>query len=40
MHKKVSNRLKIPMAQNKRSLNLATSVAIILAENIRQINLS
>ena len=40
VHKKVSNRLKIPMAQNKRSLNLATSVAIILAENIRQINLS
>jgi tRNA (cytidine/uridine-2'-O-)-methyltransferase len=40
VHKEVSNRLKIPMAQNKRSLNLATSVAIILAENIRQINLS
>jgi len=40
VHKKGSNRLKIPMAQNKRSLNLATSVAIILAENIRQINLS
>ena len=40
VHKTVSNRLKIPMAQNKRSLNLATTVAIILAENIRQINLS
>ena len=30
-------KLKIPMAVNKRSLNLATSVGIVLAEQIRQI---
>ena len=39
VHKKVTNRLKIPMVENKRSLNLATSVAIILSENLRQIKL-
>ena len=38
VHKKVTERLKIPMIKNKRSLNLASSVAIILAEQIRQIN--
>ena len=36
IHKLVKNRLKIPMEKNKRSLNLASSVAIILAENLRQ----
>ena len=36
IHKLVKNRLKIPMERNKRSLNLASSVAIILAENLRQ----
>ena len=36
IHKLVKNRLKIPMKKNKRSLNLASSVAIILAENLRQ----
>ena len=39
VHKKVTNRLKIPMVENKRSLNLATSVAIILSENLRQIRI-
>ena len=30
------NSLRIPMVKNKRSLNLATSVGIVLAEQIRQ----
>ena len=38
IHKLVNERLKIPMIKNKRSLNISTSVAIILAENLRQIN--
>ena len=38
IHKLVNERLKIPMFNNKRSLNLSTSVAIVLAENMRQIN--
>ena len=38
IHKKVKNKLKIPMIQKKRSLNLATSVAIVLSENLRQTN--
>tara|TARA_B000000441_G_scaffold88363_1_gene60647 strand:+ start:180 stop:653 length:474 start_codon:yes stop_codon:yes gene_type:complete len=36
IHKIVNERLKIPMKKNKRSLNLATSVGIVLAEQIRQ----
>ena len=36
IHKSVNNRLKIPLSNKKRSLNLATSVAIVLAESIRQ----
>ncbi len=36
IHNAVNNRLKIPMKQNKRSLNLASSVAIILAECLKQ----
>ena len=36
IHKLVKNRLKIPMKKNKRSLNLASSVAIILAECLKQ----
>ena len=36
VHQKIKNRLKIPMEQNKRSLNIASSVAIILAESLRQ----
>ena len=37
VHNKVNEILKIPMIKNKRSLNLASSVAIILAEQLRQI---
>ena len=37
IHKTVKNRLKIPMEKNKRSLNIASSVAIILAESLKQI---
>ena len=37
VHKIVDSRLKIPMIGNKRSLNLAVSVAIILSESLRQI---
>ena len=36
IHTLINNRLKIPMINNKRSLNIASSVAIILAENLRQ----
>ena len=36
VHKIIKNRLKIPMKNNKRSLNLASSVAIILAECLKQ----
>ena len=39
IHKLIKNRLKIPMKSNKRSLNIASSVAIILAESLKQINL-
>ena len=37
IHKLVNEKLRIPMKNNKRSLNLATSVAIVLAEYLRQI---
>ena len=36
IHKIVKNRLKIPMKNSKRSLNLASSVAIILSECLKQ----
>jgi tRNA (cytidine/uridine-2'-O-)-methyltransferase len=36
VHKLSSNRLKIPLSIKKRSLNLASSVAITLAESLRQ----
>ena len=39
IHEMVNHRLKIPMINNKRSLNLASSVAIILAESLKQTNL-
>jgi tRNA (cytidine/uridine-2'-O-)-methyltransferase len=39
IHKLIKNRLKIPMKNNKRSLNIASSVAIILAESFKQLNL-
>ena len=38
VHKKIKNKIKIPMIENKRSLNLASSVAITLSENLRQTN--
>ena len=38
VHKIMRYRIKIPMVEKKRSLNLASSVAIILSENIRQTN--
>ena len=39
IHKLVKDRLKIPMKNNKRSLNIASSVAIILAESLKQMKL-
>ena len=39
IHKIVKDRLKIPMINNKRSLNIATSVAIVLAESLKQTKL-
>ena len=39
VHRLIKNRLKIPMKSKKRSLNIASSVAIILAESLRQIKL-
>ena len=38
IHNLMKHRLKIPMVDNKRSLNIASSVAIILSENLRQTN--
>ncbi len=39
VHKLIKDRLKIPMKTNKRSLNIASSVAIILAECLKQARL-
>ena len=39
VHKLIKNRLKIPMNNQARSLNIASSVAIVLAESLRQIEL-
>ena len=39
VHKLIKDRLKIPMKNDKRSLNISSSVAIILAESLKQINL-
>ena len=36
IHKSVKDRLKIPMKNDKRSLNIASSAAIILAESLKQ----
>ena len=38
LHNSIKYKLKIPMINNKRSLNIASSVAIILSENLRQTN--
>ena len=40
VHKLIKTKLKIPMVKNKRSLNIASSAAIVLAENLRQFNFS
>ena len=39
VHKIIEHRLKIPMKNNMRSLNIATSVGIILAESLKQLEL-
>ena len=39
VHNLLREKIKIPMVDKKRSLNLSTSVAIILSESIRQIRL-
>ena len=39
VHNLIKHKLKIPMMSDKRSLNIASSVAIILSESLRQINL-
>jgi tRNA (cytidine/uridine-2'-O-)-methyltransferase len=39
VHKIIKHRLKIPMKNNMRSLNLATSVGIILSESLKQLEL-
>jgi len=36
VHNSIKYKLKIPMMSDKRSLNIASSVAIILSENLRQ----
>ena len=36
IHKLVDNRIKIPLKSGKRSLNITSSVAIVLAESMRQ----
>ena len=38
VHKLISDRLKIPMSEKARSLNIASSVAMVLAESLRQNN--
>ena len=39
IHQSIDDRLKIPMNENARSLNIASSVAIVLAESLRQTKL-
>ena len=39
VHKLIKDRLKIPMNDKVRSLNIASSVAIVLAESLRQTEL-
>ena len=36
LHKSIKFKIKIPLIENKRSLNLATSAAIIISESLRQ----
>ncbi len=37
LHQDIKYKIKIPIMENKRSLNLATSAAIIISESLRQI---
>ena len=39
VHNLLKEKIKIPMVGKKRSLNLSTSVAIILSESLRQIKI-
>ena len=39
VHQLINDRLKIPMSEDTRSLNMASSVSIILAESLRQTKL-
>jgi tRNA (cytidine/uridine-2'-O-)-methyltransferase len=39
IHQSINDRLKIPMNENARSLNIASSVAVVLAESLRQTGL-
>ena len=39
IHQSINDRLKIPMNENTRSLNIASSVSIVLAESLRQTKL-
>ena len=39
IHRLIKDRLKIPMKNDTRSLNIASSVAIILAESLKQVKL-
>ena len=36
IHEKINHKLKIPMKNHKRSLNLSTSVSMVLSESLRQ----
>ena len=40
IHQSIKDRLKIPMTENARSLNIASSVGIVLAESLRQTELT
>jgi len=40
IHQSIKDRLKIPMNENARSLNISSSVAIVLAESLRQTKLN
>ena len=39
VHRLIENKLKIPIKNNKRSLNVSSSVAVIIGESLRQTNL-
>ena len=39
IHQSINDRLKIPMKENVRSLNIASLVAVVLAESLRQTGL-